>query len=514
MPTAPSSTEVNAWSGHVADLRSLLDFRLASARRKGSRRLRIAALVLLGITLAAGLLPAFLDGAGAPDGQARDVLDLLAVGFAAFLALTVLSSVASGGGRELIAKDQAVGYPISPVTDHLGALVMAPLNIAWLVQGWVLLGATAYAVGPAGLWLAQPVVLAWLLVATAAGQVVGWTMEALRRRPHGTLMFRAVSLGAVAVFAALVVTDRLTTVLDHLPTDRLVDTIGRVGDGPTVAWLVTVVGLLAAFLALVLLGVVPATAAGRRLPRDEARLEGGTYPARPHPTSDLAALVRMDMGSVLRSVPLRRGLLTLALLPGGIALAGDLTWTMIVLMPGLVASGSTLLFGVNAWCLDGRGGLWRESLPVAPRLVFWSRALVLTGLLLLASVVTLALAALRAGTPSAAELAAVLGTWVVVTGQVVSASMRWSMANPFPVDLRSARATPAPPGVMVGYSARLALGTTLVGMLFSGLTVFPWVASVVVALPFVLVSVTRIRRARASWEDPAARSRVVVTVAA
>jgi hypothetical protein len=183
-------------------------------------------------------------------------------------------------------------------------------------------------------------------------------------------------------------------------------------------------------------------------------------------------------------------------------------------MPGLVASGSTLLFGVNAWCLDGRGGLWRESLPVPPRLVFWSRALVLTGLLLLASVVTLALAALRAGTPSAAELAAVLGTWVVVTGQVVSASMRWSMANPFPVDLRSARATPAPPGVMVGYSARLALGTTLVGMLFSGLTVFPWVASVVVALPFVLVSATRIRRARASWEDPAARSRVVVTVAA
>ena len=29
---------------------------------------------------------------------------------------------------------------------------------------------------------------------------------------------------------------------------------------------------------------------------------------------------------------------------------------------------------------------------------------------------------------------------------VVSASMRWSLRKPYAVDLRSARATPAPPG--------------------------------------------------------------------
>ena len=38
--------------------------------------------------------------------------------------------------------------------------------------------------------------------------------------------------------------------------------------------------------------------------------------------------------------------------------------------------------------------------------------------------------------------------------------MRWSAQRPYPVDMRSARATPAPPGVMVGYSTRLALSTS------------------------------------------------------
>ena len=44
------------------------------------------------------------------------------------------------------------------------------------------------------------------------------------------------------------------------------------------------------------------------------------------------------------------------------------------ILPGLVASGGALLFGVNAWCLDARGVLWRESLPAGPRQVFAARA--------------------------------------------------------------------------------------------------------------------------------------------
>jgi len=178
-------------------------------------------------------------------------------------------------------------------------------------------------------------------------------------------------------------------------------------------------------------------------------------------------------------------------------------------------SGGALLFGVNAWCLDGRGQLWRENLPVEPGLVFNARALVLAEFLGFASLITIVLASLRAGIPTAPELTAIACTLVVVTVQVVGAGMRWSEQRPYSVDLRSARATPAPPVVMVGYSARLALCTTLTGLLFSALSQLndPTV-SLLVAVPFVAWSSARLLRSRRRWMDPVVRARVVTTVSA
>ena len=513
MSTAPSSTERTrrTWRDPLVDLRSMVRFRFASVRGRSRRRLVWVATIPVVLTVVSALAPAYADGAGSGSGRAADVLDLLGIGLTSFLFLTVVSSVASGGGRELVSRDQGVAFPISPVSDHLGALLMAPLNIAWLVQGWALLGCTAYALGPDRVWSAQPLVLLWLAVATAAGQVVGWSMEAVRRGPHGVLVFRLVATGAGALLAGLVLTGRLAPLLEALPANALVDSLHH-GGGQR--WLFTLVVLAAAVLALVLAGMWPAGVASRRLPRDEARLESTTHPARPNPTSDLAALARIDLASVVRSVPLRRGMMTLSLLPAIVALAGGLEWTTLVLMPGLVASGAGLLFGVNAWCLDARGALWRESLPVDAATAFRVRAGVLAGLLLACSAVTLVAGAVRAGVPSAGEAAAVLSAWLVVCVQVVAACLHWSVRHPFPVDLRSARATPAPPAVMVGYSSRLALVTTLVGMLFSGLSVLPWVVSPVVAALFLAWSLRRLRRAHRAWEDPQVRSRVVVTVAA
>ena len=203
--------------------------------------------------------------------------------------------------------------------------------------------------------------------------------------------------------------------------------------------------------------------------REELRLESGRHPARANTQSDFMMMLRIDRAAVWRSVPLRRGLMVLALMPGVVALAGNLEWQMLTILPGLVASGGALLFGVNTWCLDGRGALWRDSLPVAPRVVFISRSVVLMEVLLCTAAVTLCLAALRAGQPTAAEVVALICSTVVVTAQVVAAGMRWSIARPFAVDLRSARATPAPPVVMAGYSARLAMATTVTGLVFSGL---------------------------------------------
>jgi hypothetical protein len=224
-------------------------------------------------------------------------------------------------------------------------------------------------------------------------------------------------------------------------------------------------------------------------------------------------MLRVDRSAVWRSVPLRRGMTVLAVMPGAVALAGDLEWRMLTVLPGLVASGGALLFGVNTWCLDGRGALWRDSLPISPRVAFLSRVVVLMEVLLCSACLTLALAAMRAGQPTTSEVVALVCSTLVVSLQVVAAGMRWSIARPFAVDLRSARATPAPPVVMAGYSARLAIVTTLTGLTFSGLAVLEDARyAVSVAVVFLFWSTWRLRSATRRWEDPVVRARVIATV--
>lgn len=513
MPTAASWT--SGWTGGwtearraVADVGHLVRFRTGTVRRRGSAAW--FALGFVALTTAAAVVPAYTPGAG-DDGRAFDLLLLLPTALAGFLGLAVVSAVASGGGRELLDRDPGAVLPVSPTTDHLGALLLAPLNIAWLLQAWTLLGTTAYALGPSGLAAAQVVVLLWLAVATALAQVVAWTFEGVRRGNHGIAGVRLVTLALLGLALGLQMADALVTVLDRLPTRRIV--LGMLG-GVSWTWAATIAALLLALVVAVALGAVPAHIAARRAPRDEQRVESGRYAARRLPGSDLAALVRTDRGSVWRAVPMRRGIAVLAIGPGAVALLGDLPWSTMTVLPGLVASGGALLFGVNAWCLDARGGLWRESLPVPPGTVFTARAWVLAEFLVAASMVTVLLAAVRAGVPSSAELTALACTVVVVTVQVVGAGMRWSAQRPYAVDLRSARATPAPPLTMVGYSTRLAVSTTLTGLVFSGLARVPaWEVSVLVAVPFVCWSLARLVRARARWIDPVDRARVVMAVA-
>lgn len=505
MPTVVSST-----SRAVVDVGHLLRFRSATVRRRSS--FAWIALSFLAMTLGSAVIPAFSQGAGRGEGRAFDLLILLPTAFAGFLILVVVSSVASGGGRELLAREHAVAYPISPTTDHLGALLLAPLNIAWLIQAWVMLGTTAYALGNHSLLAAQIGVLLWLAVATAMAQAFAWLVEGIRRRAYGTAVVRTLTVAVLGVTLGLQLTHSLLDLLDQLPTRWIV--VGLI-DGFSGRWLLTIAALVGILVSAVVIGAVPAHFAARRTPRDELRTETDTYPGRRLPRSSLAGLIRTDRASVWRAVPMRRGIAVLAIGPGVVALLGNLPWSSITILPGLVASGGALLFGVNAWCLDGRGGLWRESLPVEPATVFAARAYVLAEFLLVASAVTMALGAFRAGVPSPAELTALLCTVVVVTVQVVGASLRWSAQRPFAVDLRSARATPAPPLVMVGYSARLAVTTTLTGLVFSGLARVPdWQVSLLVAVPFLAWSSWRLLRTMRLWDDPVARARIVTTVAA
>jgi hypothetical protein len=270
--------------------------------------------------------------------------------------------------------------------------------------------------------------------------------------------------------------------------------------------------LLLSFLA-VCAGAWLAGRVARRPARDELRVEASSRTSQHNPRSDFAAMLRTDRAGIWRSVPMRRGLMVLALFPGLVAVGGSFHWNMLGIFPGLVASGGALLFGVNAWCLDGRGALWRDSLPVSPRLAFASRAVVLLEILLAACAVTLLLASLRVGVPTVTELLAVLCAAVVVTVQVVATALRWSVRRPYAVDLRSSRATPAPPLVMVGYSSRLALVTTFTGLLFNLTSQASWYVPVVLALPFLAWSLGKLALTARAWSDPPTRSRVIATVA-
>lgn len=523
MPTAASSTSGrvghrpgsrtqlahllrNEWCA-VVDVGHLLRFRASTISRP--RRIAGFSAFLL-VTALVTALPAYVPGAGTSD-RALDVLLLLPTAFAAFQLLAVASAVASGGGRELVPREQLVAYPASPTTDHLGALLLAPLNIAWLIQSWALLGATAYALGPDRYLPACLGALLWILAATAVGQVVAWSVEGVRRLPHGIAAVRLVGFAVLAAAGGLHLTGRLGPLLDQVPTRWFV--LGLV-DGVTWRWAGTLLVMLAMLVAATVVGAVPAHYAARLQPRDELRAESGQQRPLRTARTVLGAMVRTDRASVWRAVPMRRGLLVLAVGPGLISLAGDLPWNQLTILPGLVASGGALLFGVNAWCLEARGVLWRESLPVGPGAAFAARAWVLTEFLLVASGITLALACLRAGTPTAAELVALLCVWLVVLAQVVTASLRWSLRSPYAADLRSARATPAPPVAMVVYSTKLAVATTATSLVFSALAGAPhWSLSVLVALPFLAWSAVRLLRARDAWGDPVGRVRVVTAVA-
>lgn len=514
MSTATSSTD--SWREALADVRSLLAFRRSGTTAASRRRTAMGLGLLVGITLAVLVVPATaFTGPVRDRPRVGEVVALLPSFLLVVLLLSVVSGVASAGGRELVPRDQAVAFPVSARTDHLGALLLAPLNLAWILQAWTVLGMTAYIVAPYAVPLAVVPVLLWLALATALGQVVAWGVEHLRRGPHGPWVVRGLGLGALAVAAAVVLTGSVTAVLDLSPTVWVMLAAGWAGSWETLDRFALVVGvLLLAVPSMVWLGAIPARLASTRPPRDEHRLESGLVRPRPLPASDLAMLRRLDRAAVWRSVPLRRGVLVLAVLPGLVTLAGGMGWNDAMIVPGLVASGSVLLFGVNAWALDGRGVLWRESLPVSPETAFTARLLVLLEVVAVGMAITLGLAAVRAGVPTLPQLVALVSVCLVVLLQVGSASMRWSLSRPYAVDLRSARATPAPPAVMVGYSARLALSTTLTGVLFGALASLPQTSlTLTVGLIMATISLARIVWAQRLWSEPQRRGRVVMAVA-
>ena len=502
----------------LGDVAPLIRFRFAGMRDRGRRAAWIAIAVFGSLTLGVVATAGYWPGAGTA-AKANDMLILLPTAYIVFLMTTTMAIIGAGGGRELLPRDQAVAFPVSPITDHIGAVLLAPLNVAWIIQAWSLLGATAFVTGPHRLILVALTTVLWLVVATCVAQALAWCVELVRRGPFGLFIVRSMWGILAAAVALMVATGSTARVVDRISAKAsqiTVVVIAPAGNGKWATWGVGVVVMAAVGAVALCVGGWVATRVARRSPREEAQAEGQAFSARPMPRSELAALVRTDRGSVWRSVPLKRGFAVLGLLPGLVAAGGQLDWAMMPILPGLVAAGGALLFGINAWCLDGVGALWRDSLPVDPQIALLARMQVLIEILLAATTLTLLVAAMRAGgLPTATQLNAVIATTVVVSVQVVARSMQWSVRRPYAMDLRSARGTPAPPFAMLAYSSWLAMSSTLTGLVFG-------VAShahdptlpIVLAMPFLIAAVRRILITAREWADPEIRARVIATVSA
>jgi hypothetical protein len=202
------------------------------------------------------------------------------------------------------------------------------------------------------------------------------------------------------------------------------------------------------------------------------------------------------------------------MIPGAAAALSGLDWPMVALLPGLVASGAGLLFGVNAFALDGPGALWRETLPGSPRTMLLARIVVIVEVCLAGGVVALAAAALRAGRPTPAEAAIVALALVAATAQVAARCARWSVDRPYAAALREARDQPAPPAAMAGYSSRLAVRTTLTGLVYSVLAAHELLgAALFVTVAIVLLAVRAFAQTQHRWADHETRTRVLAVVA-
>jgi hypothetical protein len=496
--------------GAITQVSALVRMRAGALRGPARSRARIGLLLLPALLVLAAGLGTVLPENG--EINARLLLPTAWLGFT----LTAVLAAGTSGSRTLLPRAQTVMFPLTAAAEHLGALLLAPLNVAWLTQTLALLTLATWGFGtPQSVLPALLLTLAWIVTSTVVAQAVSWLVELARTTRAGPWLIRALIVIGLVTAAALALTGRVGSLLDRAPTVRFVAALAATTAGDHGPWLWLLAGLAAVSVVGYLLGLRLATRWQRRAPWDQTRVEARIYPARTDPRSELAAALRLDRAGVWRSAPLRRGLATLIAVPGLAAAAAGLDWSLTALLPGLVASGAGLLFGVNALSLDGSGAVWRESLPTAARTVLLARLLVITEVCLASALLAAVIGAVRApDPPSVAAVIAVLGAVIATTAQVVGRCADWSVNRPYAATLRDARDQPAPPLAMAGYSARLAISTTLCGLLFSMCARFELtVIAVAATIAITALALRRVVAALERWEDTTLRSRVITTVA-
>jgi hypothetical protein len=494
----------------LTQLAALLRLRWAMTR---SRRVRVG-LVGAAAFVAYLAVAAARSGSAIEQAKLETAIELAPAAFLGFAVLAIIAPLTAGGGNEVVPPSELVPYPIRPMTQFLGGLTLAPLNLVWVLQLVTLTAETAYVSRGGSGVRAAVTATSFVLATTVLGQALAWWVAGLRQTRNGRRL--VLTVGAALLVAALLAVrvDGLAHALLHrTPTRTVVHAVAARPD-ETARWALTTGALLLATVVGFVVGARVCGWALRRPTDTTARVELGPVRRRTAKASAFAELVSVNRASAWRAPALRRGGLVLALLPGIGAAGARVPWESLTVLPGLVAAGAGLLFGVNAFALDGSGALWMASLPHRPRLVALAKTLVLAETVAAAVALAALAGGLRSpGSPTPSQVLAIAFGGLACTAVVVALGLSCSVRRPHHALLAGPRDSIAPPGALALASLQLSLPAALVGVLFSaaGQTDMTWVPPAL-AVPVLALAAMSLRRSLATYDQPFARARVVSVV--
>jgi hypothetical protein len=478
-----------------------------------SRRARLG-FVLLASVGALLLVAAVIGARQAPRDLAFNTALLLPSALLGFAVLAVVAPLVAGGGYELYPDDQLMPHPVRPSTTFIASVIQTPLNLAWITQVLVLTAATSFAiVNVAALPGALVLLAVYVAAVTVLGQAVAWLVVGARHTRPGRFAVWLVA-SAVAVAASLAAwTHHVTALLDRAPT---VPVVAAMAAGQVYRYVLIGGVLTAGAVGSGLAGVYLVAWSQQRPNRDRAvRRQASAMHRRPARATVYRQMLATDRASVWRSTPSRRGAVVTAFLPGALAATAGVNWFTITAIPGLVAAGAGLLFGVNVFSLDAQGALWLASQPVDPRLHMRAKVRVVAETCLAVAGCSLLLSTLHVQrTPTLSELVAAITALIACSAAVVAICTELSVSRPHRADLRGARDTPAPPGAMIGYSVRLATVVTVLGMTFGAIgKASTWIVSLGLSLTVTGLAAASVSRDLRRYADSGRRALIASTVA-
>ena len=181
----------------LTQLAALLRLRWAMTR---SRRVRVG-LVGAAAFVAYLAVAAARSGSAIEQAKLETAIELAPAAFLGFAVLAIIAPLTAGGGNEVVPPSELVPYPIRPMTQFLGGLTLAPLNLVWVLQLVTLTAETAYVSRGGSGVRAAVTATSFVLATTVLGQALAWWVAGLRQNRNGRRLVLA--SGAALLVAAL-----------------------------------------------------------------------------------------------------------------------------------------------------------------------------------------------------------------------------------------------------------------------------------------------------------------------